>query len=64
MALELSGFYYPNKMARLYVLSIEESLRRPDREAPKVNAILMLCVALRCIAIVQQVAVIVISARW
>ena len=26
MAVELSGFYYPNKMARLYVLSIEESI--------------------------------------
>ncbi|HOX36568.1 MAG TPA: hypothetical protein PL033_01150 [Candidatus Brocadiia bacterium] len=49
----------------LYVaLSIEESLRRPDREAPRVNAILMLCVALRTIAIVQLVAVIVVAARW
>jgi predicted hydrocarbon binding protein len=26
MALEPSGFYYPNKMARLYVLSIEETI--------------------------------------
>ncbi|MCL4303000.1 MAG: 4-vinyl reductase [Anaerolineae bacterium] len=26
MALELSGFYYPNKMARIYVLSIEETI--------------------------------------
>jgi hypothetical protein len=26
MALELSGFYYPNKMARIYVLSIEQSI--------------------------------------
>ena len=26
MALETSGFYYPNKMARIYVLSIEETI--------------------------------------
>jgi predicted hydrocarbon binding protein len=28
MAAELSGFYYPNKMARIYVLSIEETIGR------------------------------------
>lgn len=28
MAVELSGFYYPNKMARIYVLSIEETIGR------------------------------------
>jgi predicted hydrocarbon binding protein len=26
MTLELSGFYYPNKMARIYVLAIEETI--------------------------------------
>jgi len=28
MAAEPSGFYYPNKMARIYVLSIEETIGR------------------------------------